>query len=71
MNKNELPFEYIVTMKLVMAGYIGGYDVTLKCGFFNYMFPRWVHKLHLHFLCMTSKKWRNEVAELTKELSEM
>lgn len=43
--------EYL-TLKAVACGFIKGYNVTPKIGFFSYMMPYWVHKLHLRFKCV-------------------
>ena len=43
--------EYL-TLKAVACGFIESYTVTPKIGFFSYMMPYWVHKLHLMFKCV-------------------
>lgn len=43
--------EYL-TLKVVACGFIKSYTVTPKIGFFSYMMPYWVHKMHLMFKCV-------------------
>ena len=41
-----------LTLKIVACGFIKSYVVTTKIGFFSYMMPCWVHKMHLMFKCV-------------------
>ena len=41
-----------LTLKIVACGFIKEYTVTTKVGFFSYMIPCWVHKMHLMFKCV-------------------
>ena len=41
-----------LTLKVVACGFIKSYAVTPKIGFFSYMMPCWVHKMHLMFKCV-------------------
>ncbi len=41
-----------LTFKIVACGFIKSYTVTTKVGFFSYMMPCWVHKMHLRFKCV-------------------
>jgi len=51
-NKTQTDLIDYLTLKIVACGFIKSYTVTPKIGFFSYMMPCWVHKLHLMFKCV-------------------